>query len=154
MAVIKEIDNGYKKHFDSLKNLNESKIQIGLFAEVGDKVLTKAIVNEFGTTKAGKNNNVIIPERSFLRSTYNAQYKKVGSRFQKIFESISKKNYDIDSKLKLIATEQVAETKKTITNLKNPPNALSTIARKGSSNPLIDTGEMRSKINYKIKKWV
>lgn len=39
-----------------------------------------------------------------------------------------------------------------ITNLKEPPNAESTILKKGSSNPLIDTGLMRSKVDWKFKK--
>ena len=38
-----------------------------------------------------------------------------------------------------------------ITNLKEPPNAESTIFKKGSSNPLIDTGLMRSKVEWKLR---
>lgn len=38
-----------------------------------------------------------------------------------------------------------------ITNLKEPPNAESTIEKKGSSNPLIDTGLMRSKVDWKLR---
>lgn len=37
-----------------------------------------------------------------------------------------------------------------MTQLKTPPNAPSTIEQKGSSNPLIDTGVLRSSITYKI----
>lgn len=40
---------------------------------------------------------------------------------------------------------------KEITDLKEPPNAKSTIEKKGSSNPLIDTGLMRSKVNWKLR---
>ena len=32
------------------------------------------------------------------------------------------------------------------------PNAASTIRRKGSSKPLIDTGRMRQSVNYEIRK--
>ena len=35
--------------------------------------------------------------------------------------------------------------------MKTPENAPSTIAKKGSSNPLIDTGEMRSKVSHEVK---
>ena len=55
-----------------------------------------------------------------------------------------------DRKLKLIGLEQEAETKKTLTDLRTPPNAPSTIKAKGSSNPLIDTGELRSKISSTV----
>ena len=40
---------------------------------------------------------------------------------------------------------------KEITNIKEPPNSPATIAKKGSSNPLIDTGLMRSKVEWKLR---
>lgn len=39
-----------------------------------------------------------------------------------------------------------------ITNLKEPPNSPYTIEKKGSSNPLINTRLMRSKVEWKFKK--
>lgn len=38
-----------------------------------------------------------------------------------------------------------------IADLRDPPNAASTVDRKGSSNPLIDTGEMRQKVSHKVQ---
>lgn len=150
--AVKVVDKGFDQYHAAVKKLNGSAVQVGMFAEVGDKVLTKAIVNEFGTTQAGRNKNITIPERSFIRSTYNKQYKKVSKRFGQIFQSFAERKYDVDKRLKLIGMEQVSETQKTITDFKNPPNAKSTVERKGSSHPLIDTGEMRSKVNYKVIK--
>ena len=40
---------------------------------------------------------------------------------------------------------------KEITNIKEPPNSPYTIEKKGSSNPLIDTGLMRSKVEWKLR---
>jgi len=37
-----------------------------------------------------------------------------------------------------------------MTNLKSPANAPSTIKRKGSANPLIDTGQQRQSVTYSI----
>jgi|TARA_A100001391_G_scaffold72663_1_gene46508 hypothetical protein len=42
----------------------------------------------------------------------------------------------------------VGNVKEYITDLRSPPNAPSTIKRKGSSNPLIDTGAMRASIKH------
>lgn len=39
-----------------------------------------------------------------------------------------------------------------ITDLKSPPNAQSTIRKKGSDNPLIDTGAMRQSVTYSVVK--
>lgn len=149
---VKQKDNGYDNYLKAVKELHSSAVRVGLFASVGDKVLTKGIVNEFGTTKAGKNHNITIPERSFIRATYNKQYKKVSRRFGQVFESFSNRNYNVKGKLKLIGIEQENETKKTITEMKTPANKESTIKKKGSSHPLIDTGELRMKISSEVKK--
>ena len=143
--VVKVIDNGYTNYKEAFKALHNKSVNIGLFAKVGNDVLTKGIVNEFGT----KN----IPERSFLRKTFNDEYKKVAKQFDKIIISFGKKDLGVDRKLRLIGRSQQGAVQKTITDLKVPPNAASTIKAKGSSNPLIDTGEMRLKINYEIR-WV
>jgi len=36
-------------------------------------------------------------------------------------------------------------------DLRDPPNAQSTVDAKGSSNPLVDTGQMIGSIDYKVK---
>lgn len=41
-------------------------------------------------------------------------------------------------------------TQQYITDLRDPPNAPYTIEKKGSDNPLIDTGSMRSSVTYKV----
>lgn len=149
--VVKVVDKGFDKYHSAIKKLDSKKVAVGLFAAVGDEVLTKGIVNEFGTTKAGKNRNITIPERSYLRSTYNKNFRKVGKRFAQIMSSFSRGNYSVLNKLKLIGLEQENKVKETMTSLKNPPNAPSTIRAKGSSNPLIDTGELRSKISSEVR---
>lgn len=58
-----------------------------------------------------------------------------------------------------LATDQIMEqvgaiaagaTQQYMTDLREPPNAKSTIEKKGSDNPLIDTGSMRSSVTYKV----
>jgi len=145
------IDKGFDNHKDAFETLNLGKVAVGLFAKVGDGLLTIAIANEFGV-RTGKNGNTVIPERSFIRSTYNKNIKKVARRFTQIAKSISNGNYNVNKKLKLIGLEQEAAIKQTIVDLRSPPNAPSTIKAKGSSNPLIDTGEMRNKISSELRK--
>lgn len=150
--AIKIVDKGFDNYYKAVKELNGSAVQVGLFAKVGDKVLTKGIVNEFGTNEAGKNKNITIPERSYIRSTYNKNYKKVSKRFGQIFKAFGDRSFNVARKLKLIGQEQVSAVQATITNFKSPANAPSTITKKGSSHPLIDTGELRSKISYEVIK--
>jgi hypothetical protein len=141
--VVKVIDHGFKNYVDAMKVLNTKVVAVGLFANVGDSVLEKGIYNEFGT----KN----IPERSFLRSTFNKEHKKIARRFTQIVEGINKKDYSVMRKLKLIGVEQAGQVQQTITDMKSPPNAPSTIRKKGVDNPLIDTGEMRAKISSEVR---
>ena len=43
------------------------------------------------------------------------------------------------------------EIKRTIINLRAPQNAKSTIAKKGSANPLVDTGLLGGSIRYEVQ---
>ena len=150
--TVKIIDKGYKGYSQAIKDLDKYVVSAGLFAKVGDEVLTKAIVNEFGTDNAGKNRNIKIAERSFVRRTFKNQYKKVARQFENIFKSIGKGDFAVERKLQLIGQQQSSEIKKTIIDLKEPPNSPITIAKKKSSNPLVDEGEMLSKVSYEVNK--
>lgn len=56
-----------------------------------------------------------------------------------------------DQILELLGVIAVGKTQKYMTDLQDPPNAPSTIAKKGSSNPLIHNGEMRQSVTYKVQ---
>lgn len=106
-------------------------------------ILDVALANEFGT----KN----IPERSFLRSSFI----KYNRKFQRIFIAMIRKDMadgklDMDMLLKKAGAYWVGLVKKQITDIRKPPNAPSTIKKKGSSNPLIDTGQLRASIGYEV----
>lgn len=55
-----------------------------------------------------------------------------------------------DQTLNQIGAVAAGATQQYITDLQTPPNAPSTIEKKGSSNPLIDTGSMRSSVTWKV----
>lgn len=55
-----------------------------------------------------------------------------------------------DETLEIIGLTAVGAVKKYMTDLKTPPNAPSTIRKKKSSNPLIDTGAMRASVTHSI----
>lgn len=146
---VKVKDNGLENYKKAFKTLQSKKIVVGLFRNVGKDILTKAIANEFG---AKTRNGAIIPERSFLRSTYNNNVKLVRERFKKIVKNISKSNASVKQKLEKIGEEQKLKVKETIVRLRSPPNAPMTIRKKKSDNPLIDTGEMRIRISSELRK--
>ena len=53
--------------------------------------------------------------------------------------------------LNLLGVQIASLIKRKITILRDPPNAPSTIAQKGSTNPLVDTGRLRASINHEVK---
>jgi len=148
----KVIDKGYNNYKKSFRDLSSKKVAVGVFKESGENVRIRAIVNEYGTTKAGKNRNIVIPERSFLRSTFNKNYKKISKKFSKIPKLIRSGRFDVTRELRLIGLYQKNQIKKTIIRFKDPGNALSTIKNKGFDNPLIETGQLLKSISFKILK--
>ena len=101
-----------------------------------------ASANEFGTER--------IPERSFLRSTVDekkeAFRKFIGrNKAAMVISAVERKRTFI--KLGLFAEKEVV---KKINRGPFVPNAPATIARKGSSKPLIDKGRMRQSVTSKV----
>ena len=104
-------------------------------------VSTVALWNEFGTRNG-------IPERPFMRNS--------AADFRNVCHPVLKARLDPKA---LAVTRQIANElglvqqtriQKEITTLNEPPNAPSTIERKGSSSPLVDTGFMRLSVTYNV----
>ena len=145
--VIDEKDKGFKEFKMSYHYLNSKKVAVGLFEKEGRDLINIGVVNEFGA-KVG---NSYIPERSFMRSTYNKQFKKISNKFGRIAKSISNKDYNVLSKLLKIGIDAKIAIKKTIITMKTPANAPTTIRNKGFDDPLIETGYMKSKISSEVR---
>lgn len=56
----------------------------------------------------------------------------------------------MDQILEAVGVVAAGAVKVYMTELKTPPNAASTIRKKGSSNPLIDTGAMRQSVTHQV----
>lgn len=111
-------------------------------SEEGLSVAQVMAFNEFGTDT--------IPERSMIRFTLRARrriYRRVLARlFRKVYEG------RITDRAAIAAFGELVQTdiQQRIVGLKTPPNSPETIARKGSSNPLIGTGTMRQSIRWEL----
>jgi hypothetical protein len=108
--------------------------------EGGLTVADVAVFNEFGTPT--------IPERPFLRDTADAIRPEMNSLADKILDRIMRGKSTIDEGLDIMGLKVQSAIKAAITNWKTPPNAPSTIAKKGVDNPLVDTGQMRNSIEF------
>ena len=96
-------------------------------------------INEFGTEH--------IPARPWLNpgvASGNAEYLS-------IIEKTLADDGTMTQALNKVGVVAVGKVQKYMTDLRTPPNAASTIKKKGSSNPLIDSGALRQSVTYKIE---
>jgi hypothetical protein len=61
-----------------------------------------------------------------------------------------KNGVPMDTVLNQVGVVAVGRVQKYMTELKTPPNAASTIKKKSSSNPLIDSGALRQSVTYTL----
>ncbi len=153
IAVGVEIDDSAPGYREFLENLNDSAVHvdIGIHPVSGEEMVVIASTHEFGTAEAGKNHNIEIPARPFIRSTVDERqdvYKVAATR---IWQKIMDQELTPFEGLSLMGQMVEMDIRRKIVTLREPINAPSTIARKGSDNPLIDTGAMVNSIRYAVK---
>lgn len=121
---------------------------VGVFASAGADVVKRATINEFG---GDKGNNP--PRRSFIVSTlslHNKVYAALISRGVRTAIQSGKPQAATE------AVEATAERYKRDIGRRidagiSPRNAPSTVARKGFNHPLIETGEMKRSLAWRVR---
>jgi hypothetical protein len=122
-----------------------TKVKVGFPAgKVDGSVIDRAIWNHYGTSRG-------IPPRPFLLNAMRNNRSKYLFALKSAGAAILKGQATLDQTMRKLGIVAQGDVQQEITNLRTPPNAPSTIAAKGSSNPLIDTGEMRSKVTWEVK---
>lgn len=159
MAKSKVIDKdlGYSKWLKQMEAVSKKPFtKIGILGdgeadEEGVTVLQYGSANEFGASGAGKNRNIDIPERSYIRSTVDERKRRIFGKAFKLQEDIFLGKMSITKALSIMGILIQSNIIQKIVSLRSPANADSTIKKKGSSNPLIDNGRLRQSINYEVE---
>ena len=145
------MDHGYKVLMESVAGLSEpTSIAVGVLerdAQTEDGAVTVLDVgtwNEFGT--------VGIPSRSFIRDWVDGNRKRAQGILKKLLKRVIAGELTEDASLEQFGAWAKGEIQARIARGVPPPNAASTVKRKGSSTPLIDTGILRSSIDYEVRK--
>ena len=140
-----------------LDTLARAKIEIGIIGEErhSDKsditVLAIARIHEFGATVTDKNGrNMNIPQRPFIRGTVDNRQPDINEQVEKILVQILERDIPVMTGLEALGLMLEGITKDYLTDSKIPDLKAETIRRKGSSNPLIDTGKLRDSITYRV----
>lgn len=98
-------------------------------------------VQEFGSPKLG------IPPRPYFRSMINDNRKEWPATIATLLKA---NDYDAAKTLGQVGAMIKGQLQQSIVNTNTPPNAPSTIARKGSSKPLVDTGHALASVDYRV----
>lgn len=117
-------------------------LRVGFPGGSEDGVLARAVYNHYGTPT--------IPARPFISLSVRKNRAKYRSLLRNSAAGILKGDTTPTSALTILGLAAVADIQQTIVDLRDPPNAESTIRGKGSSNPLIDTGQMRQSVTFKV----
>ena len=113
------------------------------YPEDGTPTAMVAAAHEFG--------NAQVPERSFLRSTFDEQQDKYISMAAKLFKKAVDGKMTAKKIADLIGLEAAADVVDKINAIQTPPNSAATILKKGSSNPLVDTGHLKQSIRHEVR---
>lgn len=145
-VVVEERDLGWNDFKKQMKKLSGSYVDIGIFGNEGDpstNLAARAAVMEYSSSRWKEKT-----ERPFMRKTIDENVKEIGDFIDNGFGKIIEGRSNSLKLLKGIGVQVTGLTKQTITEGKFKPLKPSTIRKKGSSRPLIDTGDMRSSIEY------
>jgi hypothetical protein len=112
-----------------------------------------ATIHEFGKVihQPRMRRTIVIPERSFLRATIDQYQAAIARRDVLLAQGFLLGKFQLRQAMELLGTYVVGLIKQRIADGILPRNADSTIARKRSSKPLIDTGQLRNSITYKVE---
>ena len=149
-----------------LQYLASHQVEIGIFADASRDgavpMLVIAAANEFGAkipkhqARFGDLDDVspvgwvIIPERSYLRAWFDENVDALQATMERLIGQVVEGKISGRAALETIGGYVATHVQAYMVDLKTPPNAPSTIARKGSSNPLIDTGQLKDAITWRV----
>jgi hypothetical protein len=113
-------------------------------ASHGDDGITVAAIAEIHELGLG------VPRRSWLVDWVDTNLGVLKERLRSVERAVVAGHATTTQGLEQFGVRAVAEIQVRMANRIEPPLAESTIVRKGSSVPLIDTGQLRSSITYEV----
>lgn len=140
---------GWQEILRELAELKKIGVKVGItegnhISESGANIAEYAAYNEEGTED--------IPSRPFIRSWVDNNREQINKVMDSAFNSVVSGKRTAEDAMKRIGEFGASGIKKNIVSGGFEPNNPSTVKRKGSSKPLIDTGTMRNAVSYEVVK--
>ena len=146
MATTKYIDRGYYAIKKQLEIANTKTVSVGVLngSEAHGDVTVGEIAtwNHYGTAN--------IPARPFIVGPIDAKQAELQNLVKRLTAGISTGKIDTEFALNVLGQKLRDTCVSAINNREFEPNADSTIAKKGSSTPLVDTGQLKGAIAFEI----
>jgi len=151
------IDSGMEDFERRVKKLH-GRVDVGVFGEQDSEMVVAAGANEYGTDRAGKNHDITIPKRSFLRSTMDEEKENIRRKTDDAKVDIVTGKLDRKTFLNRLGLWFVAKVQNKIRAGGEPyvENADSVKAAKilrgrTEPKPLNDTARLRQSIAHRVK---
>ena len=128
-----------------LKKLAKKAAYIGLPESTNGELLMRGAVHNFGSPSQG------IPARPWLKEGAQEGVEKYKNFAAANISKVALGDMSVDQYHGLLGEIAKAEVQKYIRDGNFTPLSAATIEKKGSSKPLIDTGQMRNAITYEVK---
>jgi hypothetical protein len=145
--VIRDTDKGYQKVVAQVGALSSPiGVKVGVLEDKpyddGMTTADVALIHEYGLGD--------VPERSFLRAWVDENQQAIEARLKREVEGALFGKQTAQQAMERFGLWAVGEVKKRIIAGIGPALAAETIARKGSSTPLVDTGQFLSSITHQV----
>jgi hypothetical protein len=142
------------------RDLGWQKIK-GRLGDAGKHHLVAGIIGATDQRDGGEFSNVQIgtvhefglgvPERSFLRATVDERSTFYRRLVKKLMQRALDMKGTVSEALRILGEQMKADIVRRIDRGIDPPLHPATIAAKGSSKPLIDTGQLKQSITYEVR---
>jgi HK97 gp10 family phage protein len=138
-------DLGYDDFIKLIKDSASGKtVAVGVFS---GEIASYAAVNEYGTKDKR------IPARPFMRTTFDRLRDDLSKQLRnEVNALIAKGETKVDNALIRVGLQFTNDIKLAIRGWTEPPNAESTIEKKGVNNPLVDNGILNNSITFEVRK--
>ena len=163
---MKTLKNDFPKMEKSIADLNGLKVNVGVLEgehawlasihEYGCRIRVtprmRAFLHRKGLHLKASTTEIVIPERSFLRAGFDENNDRILKATEAILPDVLIGTLSVEQYAETVGLQLATAIKQYAVKLKSPPNHPFTVKQKGSSNPLVDTGDMINGITYEVEK--
>ena len=150
----------------SISKLNGKRVNVGVLGggeqswlasihEYGCRILVtdkmRAYLSSQGLHLKATTTHIVIPERAFLRNGFDSCKDEVIKKAEAVLGDVIGGTMSTDQLFEIVGLLLKSGIQDYARNLDSPPNHPFTVKRKGSSNPLVNSGDMIGSITYKVE---